>query len=162
MDYSQYIMIFLEIVIFVTLFFQPSESRLYTGSIFFAMLILHEFIFSTADGLMYYGTAALFYLGIMVLTAPAINVTKLVLDIHKICLIAIIVNATGWIAWFAYLPPNLYNFASIFLHACGIWALLRRTRKEEHGSFKLDGGHLNFRPNFSSCTEYLQKYKGPI
>jgi len=161
MDYSQYILIFLEVCILITLYFQPSESRLYTGSVFIFMLVMHELIFGETDGLTYYGTAAAFYLGIMIFTAPAINVTKLVLNIHKICLVAIIVNAMGWIAWKAYLPPNLYNFASILLHTWGVWALLQGTRKEDHGgSFKLDGGHLNFRPNFNFRSEYLQKYKG--
>lgn len=159
-DYSKDILVILEIGIFITLFYQPSESRLYTGSIFFLMLIFHEIIFSDYDGLMYYGTAALFYFGIMFLTAPAINITKLVLDIHQICLIAIIVNAVGWVAWLTYLPPNLYNFASMILHACGIWALLQRTRKVEHGGFRIDGGLLDFRPNFRFCTEYIQKHKG--
>jgi len=143
------------------LYFQPSESRLYTASVFLGMLIFHELIFKDADGLIYYGTAGLTYLGIMFFTAPAINVTKLVLDIHKICLMGIIINATGWIAWSAYLPPSLYNLASMTLHACSVWVLLQRTRKEDHGrSFKLDGGLLNFRPNISFCREYLQKYKG--
>jgi len=159
-DYSQYIMVLLEILILITLYFQPSESRLYTGAVFLLMLVLHEVIFSASDGLVYYGTSALCYLGIMFFTAPAVNVTKLVLDIHKICLMSIVVNAFGWVAWLAYLPPNLYNFASIVLHICGVWALLQRTRKEDHGGFELDGGLLNFRPNISFCSEYLQKYKG--
>ena len=161
MDYSPYILIFLEVLILITLCFQPSESRLYTGGVFIFMLVMHELIFSASDGLVYYGSSALCYLGIMVFTAPAVNVTRLVLDIHKLCIIAIVINAWGWVNWLAYLPPSLYNLASMVLHACSVYVLLKRTGKGDHGSFKLDGGLLNFRPNFSFCSEYIQKYKGP-
>jgi len=50
----------------------------------------------------------------------------------------------------------------MLLHVWSIWALLQRTRKGENGSFRIDGGRLNFRPNFSFCSKYLQKYKGKI
>jgi len=161
MDYSPYILIFLEVLIFITLYFQPSESRLYTGGVFIFMLVMHELIFSDYEGLIYHGSTALCYLGIMIFTAPAVNVTRLVLDIHKICIMAIFINAWGWLAWVEYLPPSLYNLASMVLHACSVYVLLKRTRKADHGSFKLDGGRLNFRLNFNFCSEYIQKYKGP-
>lgn len=158
---TEYMLYILEVLMLGTLYFQPSESRLFTGGVFILVIILHELIFSAYTGIVYYGSAALFYLAIMIITAGASHLTSLVLDIHKICLIAIIVNAVGWIVWYIYFPPNLYNFASVFLHAWGIWALMKRTGSKEN-EFRTDWGAIDFRPNADTWNKYFNSFKSKI
>jgi len=143
----------------MTLFLQPSQSRLYTGAVFAGILLLHELFFSASTDLMYYGMASLFYVGIIMLTAVAAPVTKLVLDIHKICLASIFINALGWVLWFFYFPPAIYNIAYIGLHCWAIYALMQRNRRKEDG-FRTDWGSINFRLYANAWNKYLPDYKG--
>lgn len=152
-------MYFLEFLIIGSLFFQPSQSRLFTGGVFIFILMLHELLFGQAEGLMYYASASLFYVGIIILTAAASRVTRLVLDIHKICLASIFINALGWALWFFYFPPAIYNIAYIGLHCWAIYALMQRTRRKENG-FRTDWGSVNFCFNADSWNKYLPRYKG--
>jgi len=142
-----------------TLLLQPSQSRLYTGVVFAGVIMLHELFFSAFAGLAYHGSAALFYVGIIMLTAAAAPVTRLVLDIHKICLASITINALGWGLWFFYFPPAIYNIAYIGLHCWVIYALMQRTKRKEDG-FRTDWGSVNFRLYANSWNKYLPHYKG--
>jgi len=142
-----------------TLRLQPSQSRLYTGAVFAGALLLHEIFFSASAGLMYHGSAALFYVGIIMLTAVAAPVTRLVLDIHKICLASIFINACGWALWFFYFPPAIYNIAYIGLHCWAVYALMQRTKRKEDG-FKTDLGDIKFRFNVGGRYKFLPNYKG--
>ena len=151
--------LFLEILMIGTLFFQPSQSRLYTGAVFAAVLLIHEVLFSASVGLMYHGSASLFYVLIIILTSAAAPVTRLVLDIHKICLASIIINALGWTLWFFYFPPVAYDIAYIGLHCWAIYALMQRTKRKEDG-FRTDWGGVNFCFNDNSWNKYIPQYKG--
>jgi len=153
------ILLFLEILMIGTLLLQPSQSRLYTGGVFAGGLILHEIFFSASTGLIYYGMASLFYVAIIMLTAVAAPVTRLVLDIHKICLASIFMNACGWVLWFFYFPPAIYNIAYMGLHCWAIYALMQRTKRKEDG-FRTDWGSVNFRLYANSWNKYLPHYKG--
>lgn len=151
--------LFLEILMIGALFFQPSQSRLFAGGVFISILILHEVIFSQSEGLTYYGSASLFYIGIMIITSPAAHVTRLVFDIHKICLAAITVNAFGWLLWFFYFQPAVYNIAYLGLHCWAIYVLMQRVRRKQD-EFRIDWGHIGFRSNADVCNKYLPQYKG--
>jgi len=143
------------------LFFQPSQSRLFAGSIFVFALMLHELFFAQSEGLAYYGSASLFYIGIMIITLAAAPVTRLVLDIHKICLASIFINACGWLLWFLHFPPAAYNITYLGLHCWAIYALMQRIRGREN-EFRTDWGSINFRISVSSRNKYLPQYKGKI
>ena len=143
----------------LTLLFQPSQSRLYTAAVFAGALLLHEAFFSATAGLMYHGSASLFYVGIIVLTSAAAPVTRLVLDIHKICLASITINAFGWALWFFYFPPVAYDIAYIGLHCWAIYALMQRTKRKEDG-FRTDWGGVNFHFNAIVRNKFLPDYKG--
>ncbi len=153
------ILLYLEILLVGTLLLQPSQSRLYTGGVFVGVLILHEIFFSASTGLMYYGMASLFYVTIIMLTAVAAPVTRLVLDIHKICLASIFINALGWALWFFYFPPAIYNIAYLGLHCWAIYTLMQRIKRKEDG-FRTDWGSFNFRFYANAWDKYLPQYKG--
>lgn len=121
-------------------------------------ILLHELLFSNFTGLMYYGSSALFYVAIIMLTAPAAPVTRLVLDIHKICLGSILVNAAGWLLWYFYYPPTIFDLIYFGLHGWVIYALLKQTRVKSR-DFKRDWGDINLRFLPDGRTEYLPKYK---
>jgi len=141
------------------LFLQPSQSRIYTGGVFAGALILHETFFSASAGLVYHGSASLFYVGIIILTSFAAPVTRLVLDIHRICLASIMINAMGWVLWFFYFPPVIYNIAYIGLHCWAVYALMQRTKRKDDG-FRTDWRNIDFRLLPNCRDKYLPQYKG--
>lgn len=153
------ILYFLEFLMILTLIFQPSQSRIFTATAFVGTLIFHEIFFSASAGLVYHGWASLFYVGIIILTSFAAPVTRLVLDIHKICLASIFINALGWALWFFYFPPAIYNIAYIGLHCWAIYALMQRTRRKGN-DFRADWGDINFRFNVGGRYKYFPHYKG--
>lgn len=141
------------------LFFQPSQSRLFVGSVFVFVLMLHEFFFMQSDGFIYYASASLFYLGIMFITAAAAHVTRLVLDIHKICLASIFINSMGWLLWFYHFPPVIYNITYLGLHCWTIYILMQRVRRRQD-EFRTDWGSIGFHNNTNAWDKYLPQYKG--
>lgn len=141
------------------LLLQPSQSRVYTGVVFAGAILLHELFFSESAGLTYHGSAALFYVGIIMLTAAAAPVTRLVLDIHKICLASIMINAGGWLLWFFYFPPEIYNIAYLGLHCWAMYALMQRTKRKDDG-FRSDWRDINFCLLPNGRNKYLPQYKG--
>ena len=153
------VLLFLEILMVGALFLQPSQSRIYTGVVFAGAILLHEVFFSETAGLMYHGSAALFYVGIIILTSFAAPVTRLVLDIHKICLASILINALGWALWSFYFPPAIYNIAYIGLHCWVIYALMQRTRRKDDG-FRREWRDINFRLLPNCWGKLLPDYKG--
>ena len=88
--------------VLIVAFLQPNAPRFFAAVTFISITLLHELLLSSYDGLQYYGSAALLDLAIIIITSGINPVPKMVLSLHKICIVSIIVNLAGWVLWFFY------------------------------------------------------------
>lgn len=116
-------------IVAVTLF-QPNKARFAAAAIFAAITLSHETLLKEETGILYYGTAALFDLAIMIILVGMVNMTKTALTLQKICLGAILVNFGGFVLWFFYYPPIYYNIAFVVLYSWAVIALIRKDKQD--------------------------------
>lgn len=127
---------------------QPNAERLFAAIIFVGATILHEVAAVNFDGLIYYGSAALLDLVIMILISGIVPTPRMVIKLNLICLVSIIINMVGWVVWLNYLPPTAYNIAFMALYAWTLAVLLKRD-KCDVGGFTLD--------RWYSCIRFDQR-----
>ncbi len=125
------------IAIVVVAFFQPNAPRLFAALSFVGVTLSHELFLSNLDGLQYYGSAALFDLVIIILTSGINPVPKMVIDLHRICMVSIIANLVGWVLWFLYVPPLFYDASFAAICAWTLIPLINRIGSDV-GGFTLD------------------------
>lgn len=145
----------------VVAFIQPTAPRLFAAVSFTAIIALHEFLLSDLDGLQYYGSAALFDLLIIILTSGINPVPKMVLSLHKICIASILVNLLGWVLWFFYFPPLVYDAAFVCLYAWTLIVFIKRD-KTHVGGYSMDSWATCFRFNRLTWARYSNQYGGKI
>ncbi len=143
-------------LIIVMAFFQPNAPRLFAAITFVGITALHELFFSNYEGLYYYGGAALFDLFIIILISGINPVPKMVLTLQKICIVSMLVNLLGWILWFLYYPPLIYNVSFIGIY---IWVLITLIKRTECyvGGYTMDSWSSCFRFNRSPWVIYFNK-----
>jgi len=151
----------LMVLIIATAFIQPNAPRLYAAVIFVGATALHELFFSDYGGLQYYGSAALFDLAIIILTSGINPVPKMVLSLQKICIVSIIANLAGWVIWFLYYPPIIYDLAFVAIYAWTLITLIKRTGINV-GGYTLDSWATCFRFNRYSWLNYSHKHGGKV
>ncbi len=142
-------------------FIQPNAPRLFAAVVFVGVVSLHEALLSHLDGLQYYGSAALFDLLIIVLTSGINPVPRMVLSLHRLCIVSILLNMAGWVLWFFYFPPLAYDLAFVAVYA---WALLILIKRDgaNVGGYSLDSWASCFRFNRSPWAVRLNQYGGKI
>lgn len=92
------------------------RSRLFSGLLIFAAMKIHELctagLPNTPEGmLLFHGSAASVDL-LLIFAVPALLSGQLCGDMQNLCLVSIVVNFVGWIAYMAYAPPLLFNVMS--------------------------------------------------
>ena len=79
-------------------------------SLFFvAASFLHSAFLAHLDGFLYYGSAALFAYLTLLLSSRSIAV-------QVICLISIVLNMFGYMWWYFYMAPTIYNYICFILY----------------------------------------------
>ena len=124
--------------------------------IFAASLLIHDVFLSELDGLLYYGSAALFDLMVITWLANLKGTSELTVNLLRISLASVVLNFTGWLMWVSYLEPSLYNISYVLLYSCAIIALI----KEEgtgYGGYKLDRWASCFRVHPYKSVSYSKK-----
>lgn len=110
---------------------------------------LHIFIFSAYEGWLYYGSAAVLALMVIMVIALADTNRRMVKNLHLICLVSILLNFIGWVMWVTYLPPFIYNVLFMLLYCAAIAAILREELDvgDTTGAWRYSGflGHTNKR-----------------
>jgi hypothetical protein len=142
-------------------FLQPSAPRFFAAVSFVSITLLHELLLSDYVGLMYYGSAALFDLGIIILTSGISPVPKMVLTLHKICMVSILANLAGWLMWFLYYPPLAYDAAFAIIYAWTLITLINRDSLDV-GGYTLDSWASCFRFDSSPWALYISKHTGKL
>lgn len=79
------------------------------GLLFVAASFLHSTFLAHLDGFLYYGSAALFAYLTLLLSSRSIVV-------QVICLISIALNMFGYMVWYLYIPPVIYNYNCFILY----------------------------------------------
>jgi len=79
------------------------------GLLFVAASFLHSTFLAHLDGFLYYGSAAFFAYLTLLLSSRSIVV-------QVICLISIVLNMFGYMVWYLYMPPTIYNYTCCILY----------------------------------------------
>lgn len=130
------------------------RSRLYVAIILIAVMQFHSIITESWDNTlflmtMFHGSAATFDLLILYSVSKLIS-GRLRDDMQTLCLVSIVINFIGWIAYLAYAPPVFYNIT--------MWGLTyvqfgRLLYVDDHDVDSL-GCHLVSSPNFLGKKSY--------
>ena len=110
----------------VMCFFQGMPSRRFVAYIIAITELLHYLLFNDSEGLLYYGSAALFDLLAIMMIAHLAIPTSLAKQVLFICSASIVMNYAGFVLWISYLSPSLYNWGFVVLNLCTIICLIKR------------------------------------
>lgn len=130
----------LSLVILLLAATQPSPSRVTVAFIYAAVHLAHGGLAPLIPGGWYYATAAGADLVIMAFIVHAVRIPAIAVSILRVCLAEIVVNAGGWLLWFNYHEPTLYNLAFYGLNAWLIMILMRRDPANDVGGFTVNRG----------------------
>jgi hypothetical protein len=108
----------------VAFVFQPNRVRLYVAGCFVGLAWAHELFLSELDGIAYYGSAALFDLGVIMATTFIRPIPQIVPRVHVVCIASIIMNSIGWVMWYCYLSPAFYDAAFVAIYLAAVVAIL--------------------------------------
>ena len=114
--------------------------------IFVVINLLHEMISYSHTGLLYYCGGALSQLIIITITNITVRPTKLALRLQYLCLLSIIVDFAGWIAWFSYLNHEVYNIAFYCIYVAAALQIIGIT------------GNGKYRIARSSCRRFWANF----
>tara|TARA_R110000765_G_scaffold154371_2_gene257395 strand:- start:165 stop:665 length:501 start_codon:yes stop_codon:yes gene_type:complete len=142
----------------VGILFQTNSPRLYAAFLFSAVLYAHELIMYDADGILYYGSAASLDLLAVILMGMVSPLPRMVLRLQMISFLFIIVNFIGWIMWYLYQPPLVYNILCAILFSLAFITLLLRDKKDV-GGFTMAGWRSCICLNGASLLFYTVKYE---
>ena len=145
----------------VGILFQQNAQRFYAACVFSGITYAHELLMSNADGLMYYASAALFDLLIVIVLGMIAPLPKMVLRLQIISFGFVLVNFLGWIMWYAYQPAVLYDCLCAILFSLSFITLLLRDKKDV-GGFTMDGWRSCFRINRASLLFYTLKHEKKV
>lgn len=116
---------------------QPNAPRLLAVVAFVGLTIAHDALASGIDGFWYYGSAAILDVGIIILTSGIRPLPRMVVTLHRICMASVMMNFLGWLMWFFYLPPTLYDFAFLMLYSCALITFIKKDHADV-GGFEVD------------------------
>jgi hypothetical protein len=138
--------------------FQPNIRRKFAAFVFIGVAIAHDHISISWDNSVYYLSAALFNLLVIIITSSISPIPKMVVKLQRICLGFVLVNGFGllsellpWVEWFHGGGYNsvsvlVYNNAMIVLYCLTLLNFIDMTPDErERGNNLLDiRRHLRF------------------
>jgi hypothetical protein len=121
---------YLILVLCTVALLQPTPARLKVAGVFSGAALLHCIMGEQLDGNMYYLSAAVLDLAIIItITANFKETSQITRGIHRVCLASIVLNTSGWVTYMLYIPPSGYNLSFIFLHLWSIIILMKRNRR---------------------------------
>ena len=123
-------------------FLQHTLSRSVVAAVFVFFIISHDVLVYSLDGIFYYGSAALSDLLIISIITRISAASRLCFQLQLICLASIFVNALGWVMWFTYQSPDLYNWCFVALNFYAVYCMIQGEPK--HGRLVEDTGRLPF------------------
>lgn len=104
---------------------QFNRNRALLCALFCYSAILHDVLFGAADGEMYYLSAAAFDF-VVVMVLHRLFDSKLSVTIQKISLLSMLLNFGGYILWYNYMEPMMYDYLFLALYAYAIFIFIGR------------------------------------
>ena len=129
---------------------QKIPARRFVACVIAATEALHYGFFNELDGLMYYGSAALFDLLAIILIVNLAIPTILAKQMLYISIVSIVLNYIGWTLWLTYMPPILYNWSFVVLNLFTIICLIRRESVYGGRASNNNGNSIIFSHNYFS------------
>lgn len=77
------------------------------------------------DGMLYYPAAALADFTVIILLS-FFTVTPIIIRLFWLSILSVLFNAGGWLLWWAYMPPTVYNWCFGLLYTVAITVILLR------------------------------------
>lgn len=77
------------------------------------------------DGMLYYPAAALADFTVIILLS-FFTVTPIIIRLFWLSILSVLFNAGGWLLWWAYMPPTVYNWCFGLLYTVAIIVILLR------------------------------------
>lgn len=105
---------------------QKTPARRFVGYVIVITEVLHYVLFNELEGLIYYGSAALFDLLAIILIVNLAIPSALAKQMLYISGVSIVFNYIGWSLWLTYMPPTIYNWSFIVLNLFTIICLIKR------------------------------------
>ena len=149
------------LALFLTVFLQPNAGRLMAACIFSGVTLVYDGISGGLDGAEYYIGASLADL-IMIIMLSGINpLPRLAMRLQYLCMASIALNFLGWMAWFLYFPPTVYDGAFVVLYAVALYVLLKKD-KCDVGGYTVSSWFTRFRFNPRARSVSSRQNKGPL
>lgn len=115
--------------------FQPTLHRFFVASVFAGLTYAHNLHLYQLEGFAYYGSDALVYLAVMGITGSLSFIDDFTINVHRLCVAAIILDLFGWVIYMLYLDPYPYNVAFAMLYAISIVVFLTGRKANDRGGY---------------------------
>lgn len=146
------------LVIFIISACQPSAPRLFAGVIFsvisFGLILAGPYL----NDYLTYVVPALAAVLVMILLSASMLVSRVVLSLHRICLLSIVLNAGGYILYESGESFLAYNMSFFLLYAWTIRVLLKRDGRLDATGYGADSWRSTI--SYSSCSWFKYLFKG--
>jgi hypothetical protein len=148
---------YLSYALLIAAFVQPNAPRFYACVIFISCNFFHSFFLSHYDGMLYYGSTAFINLVVILITSRINPLPKMVIMLHKICITSIVINFFGWVIWFLYYPPIIYNVTFVAIYAWTLITFINRSG-DYVGGYTMDSWVACFRGHSNPSHSYFYKH----
>lgn len=129
--------------------------------IFSGVTLVYDGISGGLEGAQYYFGAALADLIMIILLSGIYPSTLLAVRLQYLCVASIGLNFIGWLAWFFYFSPAVYDGAFMVLYAVALYVLLKKD-KTDVGGFAVSGWGTRFRVHHRTRHDRGRQNKGKI
>lgn len=85
-------------------------------TVFILIALFHEIFLSNLDGFWYYISAANCDLLVICILGQLSFRTSLSVNLQYLSVLSIILNLNGWLDWYSYKPPDVYNTSYLFYY----------------------------------------------
>lgn len=150
------------VALLLVVLLQPTRPRIYTAAVFAQVTFFHDALTSHIDGGAYYLWAAAADVLIMILLIPVSSWCQVSYHITHLAFMSIILNVLGWILWYNFYEPAVYDASFIVLYVCALITLLKRHGNNYHdgvGTGRRTGNRAGIRAADSTGVGNSEKYE---
>lgn len=122
------------ILLLIVVVLQPTRARVYTAAVFGQVAFFHDALTHHMEGGGYYIWAAAADVLVMILLIPVSSRCIVAYRITHLAFMSILLNVLGWLLWYNFYEPTVYDASFIVLYVCALITLIKR-----HGNNKYDG-----------------------
>jgi hypothetical protein len=114
---------------------QPNTQRLYAATATAALTCGQFIACDMLDGLAYYASAALVDTFVVFALSLVRPIPRMVLHLQVLSIVSIAFNLAGFVMWYFYQPPTLYNNAYLAFYATMVVVFLWRGKQDHVGGY---------------------------